>query len=112
MPDYSDTEFGIVQATVNERYGKDVALQRADAEIRLDPAARNLTTVPAIFWAEGGSNFVLLKLGKNRFRSQFFYRGYQQFGTGHELYDDIGDCVLATLQVEADQARGASEAAE
>jgi hypothetical protein len=112
LPDFSDTEVEIVHATVNERYGKDGALQRTDAEIRLDPAARSLTTVPAVFRAEGGSNFVIFKLGENRFRSQFFYRGYQQFGTGHELFDDIGDCVLATLRVEADRARDASEAAD
>jgi len=101
-PDFTTEELKIVQESVNERYGHSTELQLADAEIRPDPLTRELTEVPAIFRAERDANFIIVKAGKNKFRSQFFYRGYQLFGTGHQVFDDIGLCVVTTLQVQAD----------
>ncbi len=102
IPDFTDEEIKIVQDSINERYGKEIELQLADAEIRPDPSERELIEVPALFWAERDANFVTIKLDKSKFRSQFFYRGDQQFGTGHQVFDDIGNCVITTLQVQAD----------
>ncbi len=111
IPDFTEAELAIVRDTVAERYGKPIEIQLADAEIRPDPAARTLVTVPAVFWAERNANFIIFKLGTDQYRPQFFYRGYEQFGTGHELFDDIGDCVIAVLQVQADHERDLDEKA-
>lgn len=102
IPDFTKEELKIVQESVNERYGHDIELQLADAEIRPDTSTRELIDVPAVFWAEHDANFIIVKVENNIFRSQFFYRGYQQFGTGHQIFDDIGNCVMTTLQVQAD----------
>jgi len=104
IPIFTKKELIIVQDSVDERYGHEIELQLADAEIRPDPSTRELIEVPAIFWAECDANFVSVKTGKNRFRSQLFYRGYQQFGTGHQVSDDIGNCVITTLQLQAGHA--------
>jgi len=45
---------------------------------------------------------VVFKLGERAYRPQFYYRGYQQFGTGVNKYDDIAECITALLQVQAD----------
>ncbi len=45
---------------------------------------------------------MVVKAGDTEYRCQFFYRGHEQFGTGREVYDKIGECVTDLLQVQAD----------
>jgi hypothetical protein len=105
IPDFTEAELAVAHDRVAERYGKPVEIQLADAEIRPDPAVHRLVHVPAIFWAERTANFVVLKLAEDQFRPQFFYRGHEQFGTGYEVFQDIGACVTTVLQVQADHER-------
>ena len=50
IPDFTDTERSTVEQTVKERYGKPIDVQSADAEIRLYPDDRELTSVPVLYW--------------------------------------------------------------
>ena len=102
IPDFTDTERSIVLQTVKERYGHPVDVQSADAEIRLCPEDGALTLVPVLYWEERGAHFVLFKIGEKTYRNQFFYSAREQFGTGREQYDDIGDCVITVLRLQAD----------
>ena len=104
IEDFTDDEIKIVKATLLERYGKQVPVEQADTELRLDPTVPRLTTCPALYWedSENGVHFVVCKLGKMRYHSQFFYRGNEQFGTGVQSYDDLHQCVVTTLRVQAD----------
>jgi hypothetical protein len=79
-----------------------VALQTADAEVQLEPDSDALTTCPVIYWEERGAHFVVFKLGVSRFKAQFFYSETTQYGTGKEDFDNVGDCVITLLQVQAD----------
>lgn len=106
--EFNQIELKIIQDAVDERYGASTTLEIGEAEIRPDSASRSLMSVAVVHWSHEDVNFVIFKLADRHYRSQFFYRGYQQFGTGHEMYDDIGECVITTLQVQADHA--ASEA--
>ena len=101
-PDFTDTERDVVAQTVKERFGKPVEVQSADAEIRLYPDDRELTEVPVLYWAERDCQFVVFKTGDSRFRNQFFYTRRDQYGTGREEYDDLLDCVVTLLRVQAD----------
>jgi len=105
VPDFTESELDLIHQTLNERYEKDVEKQLADVEIRLSPADRALTVCPAVFWAEQGANFVLVKSGENEFRCQFYYREQEQLGTGRDIYDELGDCVATLLRVQADHER-------
>ena len=100
--DITETEQWIVRTTLKERYGRDVELQYGDAEIRLDPADRELTSCPVVVWEVGGCHFVVMKTGEKRYRCQFYYRGHQQYGTGIDEYDDLSECTVSLLQVQAD----------
>jgi hypothetical protein len=102
IPDFTDTERHVVQTTLKERFGHAVEVLAADAEIRMYTGDRELTEVPVLYWQERGCQFVIFKVADNRFRNQFFYSVKDQFGTGREEYDDIGDCVLTLLRVQAD----------
>jgi hypothetical protein len=41
-------------------------------------------------------------MGDSAYFSQFFYGNREQFGTGRHQYDDILDCLVTTLRVQAD----------
>jgi hypothetical protein len=105
IADFSDNDRQLVGQILFERYGRLVPLQSADAELQLDANSADLTVCPALYWEERGAHFVVFKIGDNRFRSQFFYSDAEQFGTGHPFYDNLGDCVLTLLQVQADHER-------
>ncbi len=104
VPDISDSERWVVEATLRERYGKPVEVQLADVELRLDPAVPDLTVCPALVWKEQGAGFVISKVGDNRYRCQFFYSVREQYGTGKAEYDDLLECVVALLKLQADHA--------
>lgn len=105
VPDIDATEQWIVRTTLRERYGRAPEVQIADAEVRLHPADRELTACPALVWqADDGCTFVIVKSGDRRYRCQFFYQPYRQLGTGTAEYDDLAECAVALLQVQADYA--------
>ena len=100
--DFSAEEIKAVQDTLKERYDRDVATELADVELRLDPAERTLTSCPAIYWEDGDCHFVVCKIKNNRFYCQFYYRGYDQYGTGIPEFNDLIDCIVTLLRVQAD----------
>jgi hypothetical protein len=102
IPDFTQTEQWVVHTTLKERYGHDKEIQLGDSEVRLNPSAMELTEVPVLYWEHADCHFVLFKVGDGRYRSQFFYRGFEQFSTGIDEYDDIGDCVVSLLRAQAD----------
>ena len=103
IADFSDSELKLINQTLVERYGRMVPLQTADAEIQLRAESDALDTCPVVYWEERGAHFVVFKLGDTRFKAQFFYNEATQYGTGKESFDNLGDCVVTLLQVQADQ---------
>lgn len=102
IADFSDSELKLLNQTLIERYGRMVPLQTADAEIQLQADSDAVDTCPVVYWEERGAHFVVFKLGDTRFKAQFFYNEATQYGTGKESFDNLGDCVVTLLQVQAD----------
>ena len=102
IPDFNDTELWLARSVLTERYGKAVAPELADSELRLDPESTVLTACPTLFWSERAANFVVFKIGEGRYRCQFFYGPNEEYGTGRDSYDDIAECVTHVLQLQAD----------
>ena len=105
IPEFTETELWTMRTALSERYGKSIALRLADSELRFNLESTTLTPCPTIFWAEGGVNFIIFKVGESEYRSQFFYRNREQFGTGRDYYDNLAECVTILLQVQADHER-------
>lgn len=106
IPNFTETELWTIQSTVNERYGRPMPLEVAETEVRLHPEDRVLVTRPAVYWDDGqGCHFVVIKLAPGAYRCQFYYRGFEQFGTGRDRYDDLLQAVVTLLQVQADYER-------
>lgn len=105
IPDFTDGEIQLANQTLFERYGRLVPLQAADVELRLDAASEDLASCPSLYWEERGAHFVVSKTGESLFRCQFFYTDVEQFGTGREEYDNLGDCLVTLLRVQADHER-------
>ena len=102
VSDISDSETWVIRSTLAERYKEDIDLQIADADIRLGPSDRETTSCPVWYWQKDGCHFIIFKTGTRQYRSQFFYRPYQQYGTGVHEYRDITECVVSLLQAQAD----------
>ena len=105
ITDFSEAQQEYVGKLLAQRYGKQVELQLADSELQLDLLSEELTVCPTLYWSERGAQFVVYKIGDERYRSQFFYSATEQFGTGHDEYDDIEKCVVTLLQVQSDHER-------
>lgn len=104
VPDITSTELWVVETAVKERFGAGVIeVQVADSDIRLDPADREMTSCPTLYWTDGIAHFVIFKVGEGLYRSQFFYSRREQYGTGRREYDDLAECVSLLLKMEADQ---------
>ena len=102
IEDFSVQDLDIARQTLKERYGKNVEVQLADVELRLDPVDKELVSCPALYWEMGKCHFVVAKLAKKKFYTQFYYKGSEQFGTGIREFDDLFECVTTLLQVQAD----------
>ncbi len=107
IQDFSKETLEHVATLLEKRYGKQVDLQLADSELQFhhENEAEELTVCPTLYWSERGAQFVVMKVADERYRCQFFYSATEQFGTGHDDYDDIEKCVMTLLQVQADHAR-------
>ncbi len=99
---FTERETHLVRQCIKERYGHEVAFDTAEAELQLDLLQEDLTTCPSLTWQDQNANFVIFKTGDSRFRCQFYYTDVEQFGTGKDEYDNLGDCALTLLQVQAD----------
>ncbi len=102
IPDFSDSELWIIQSTLEERYGKSPEIQLAETEMRLDRGRTELIPCPTVYWVVSDCHFVVVKTGDRHYRCQFFYRIHQMYGTGVEEYDDLTECIVTLLQVQAD----------
>jgi hypothetical protein len=102
VPDFTESERELVAFLLHDRYHKPVTLELADSELKLDPLSEDLTVCPTLYWSERGAHFVVCKVGKDRYRCQFFYSDADQYGTGHDEYIDLRRCVLTLLRVQTD----------
>ena len=109
IADFSESELWVIRTTLAERYNETVQTQLADAELRLDPYSSELTSCPVAYWERDGCHFTVFKTGEHRYRCQFYYRIHQMFGTGIEEFDDLSECVVTLLQVQADHAAQLAE---
>lgn len=102
IPAFTDAERALVTSLVLRRYEAPVEVEPAEAELALDPARAEPTPCPALYWSARGAHFVVCKTGERHFRAQFFYTDADHYGTGRDEYDDLEQCTLAVLRVQAD----------
>ena len=99
--DFTESELKVIEDTLAERYSKSVETEHVDIEMP-SKDDEQVYVCPAIYWEDRGCHFVLAKTGEGEFSSQFFYGPDEQFSTGKDFYDDLRDCLLSTLRVQAD----------
>ena len=105
IPDFDDGERWIVESAIRARYGRIVATQTADVELKLAPGDAHLTSCPTLYWEERGAAFVVSKVAASRWRAMFFYPAEptgEQYGAGRPEFDDLQECVTAVLRAQAD----------
>ena len=68
IPDFTDAEFQLANQILLERYGRLVPLQAVEVELLLDPGHTEPTPCPALYWDQLGAEFIVAKIGDQRFR--------------------------------------------
>jgi hypothetical protein len=110
VPDITEAEQWAVETTLKECWpDRCIEPQLADVEIKMYPQNQELTAGPAVSREVGSTSFVIINVADRACRSPFYYRGFQQRGTGKTDYDDITGCVVTRLQVHADRKAGDRE---
>ena len=99
--DFNSEELKLIHEVLAKRYGAPIETEQADIEIGIDQNNKGLTNSPAIYWEHKGCHFIIAKTADNNFFSQFFYDDDEQFGTGKTSYDDLNNCIITLLQVQA-----------
>ncbi|OOZ41558.1 hypothetical protein BOW53_03345 [Solemya pervernicosa gill symbiont] len=112
IPDFNDSDLWTIKSTLQERYGHDVELELAETELRLNPSSTEMVPCPTVYWHYDNCNFIICKTGDERFRAQFFFRVHQQYGTGVHEFDNLADCTVTLLQVQADHDKNLQDEAE
>jgi hypothetical protein len=102
IPDFTESELWIIKTTLKERYGEPLEPMLADTELRLSPYSSELSVCPATYWEKDGCHFVVCKTGYQHYRCQFYYRGHEMFSPDIEEFDDLSECMVTLLQVQAD----------
>ena len=102
IPDFNSAERWVIESALKERYGRFVAIELADSELKLDPDAPVLTVCPTVFWSERGCDFAIFKTAEDRYRCLFYYSEEEQYGTGRSEYDELAECVGLLLKLQAD----------
>jgi len=102
MDDFTNEEISAVKSTLFERYKAPIDIDLADSELRLDPDSPQMTLCPTIYWQVEDCHFVICKVASEKFHCQFFYSKNEQFGTGIREYNDIVECAVSLLRVQAD----------
>lgn len=101
MPnDFSPTELKTIEKATSERW-KDVELHLADIEITRSASDENTTLCPAVVWETTDCTFVIIKVDEFVYKSVFYYLGTKQIDTGVSEYNDLKDCVLTLMKVQA-----------
>jgi hypothetical protein len=49
IEDFTESELWILRTTLVERYGRELGIQQADIELRLNPASTELSLCPAAY---------------------------------------------------------------
>lgn len=105
VSEFTDSELHNIREMLTQRYKTDVEIELADCELMLDKNSQQMSHCPTVFWHARGANFVVFKVGRFQYRTQFFYTPHEQYGTGIEQYHDLDECVAALLQTQADHER-------
>ena len=105
IPKFTPADTEMIRQLVYQRYRETIEIQLADSKLMLNPKHEQPAEYPTLFWYVHGANFAVIRSGLDRFRCQFFYTPYEQYGTGQEEYDSLEQCVTTLLQVQADHDR-------
>lgn len=105
IPDFSAADLDQVMSLLAARYRTAIPVELAEVEILVDGDDEQLVPCPGMYWEARGAHFVVIRLGAQGFRGQFYYSEAQQYGTGRERFETLHDCVQTLLQVQSDHER-------
>lgn len=98
--DFSKAEIKIINQAINTRWKK-MDLHLADIEITRSSKDKQTTLCPAVVWETKDCTFVVVKVDESVYKSVFYYLATKQIDTGVNEYNDLADCVMTLMKVQA-----------
>lgn len=111
IEDFTNQEQLSIRATLAKRWRKrEVEVQIVDVDVRLDDLDENSISCPAFYWEYAEYHFLVMKTGVNKYRPQFFYQDTEEVAAETLEFDDVSECTMALLQLQANHALALREA--
>jgi hypothetical protein len=105
VADFTNSEQKAVVATLEKRWKNgEVAIQMVDVDVSSADSLLGNLECPAFYWEFGDYHFLLMKTDVNEYRPQFFYQDTEEVGVETLEFDDIAECAMALLQLQANHA--------
>ena len=102
---FSDLEQADFRSTLDKRWPKgEVDVQLVDVDVTLSDTTKGNIECPAYYWEYAEYHFLLMKTGKNKFRPQFFFQDTEEVEAETLEFDDVAECTMALLQLQANHA--------
>jgi hypothetical protein len=102
---FTGQQWQLVRALLQQRYATPVALEPIEADIGAEAEGMAPSSYPGLYWSGRDAHFVVIKTAPDRYRGQFFYASDEMFGPGQRDFDELDDCVLTLLRLQADHER-------
>ena len=105
IANYTIHEHTAVRTTLDKRWKNDeVNIQIVDVEESVADSDKESVTYPAFYWEFEDYHFLVLKSGKSKYRFQFFYQDSEDISVETLEFDDIAECTMTLLQLQANHA--------
>jgi len=105
IADFTNSEQKAVSSTLEKRWKKgEVTVQMVDVNVSAENSLKGDIECPAFYWEYADYHFLIMKTGINQYRPQFFYQDTEEVGVETLEFDDIAECAMAILQLQANHA--------
>ena len=103
--DFSNQEKLAIRTTLAKRWkSNEIDIQLVDVDVSLSDSALDSIKCPAFYWELDEYRFLLMKTGENKYRPQFFYQDSEEVAAETLEFDDVAECTMALLQLQANHA--------
>ena len=102
---FSDQELHQIKQALFAHYQTDIQIRLAQSEVSIDSENKRSIQCPTVFWHAHDTNFMVIKIEENIFRSQFFYTPLDQHDGGINNYQNVAQSVEGIIHAQGEHKR-------
>ena len=102
---FSDQELHQIKQVLFAHYQSDIQIRLANSEVLIEDENQRNTQCPTVFWHVHDTNFMVIKVEEDTFRSQFFYTPLEQHDGGTNNYREVTESVKGIISAQEEHKR-------